>query len=496
MKTLKARMLFVGLVLLALLSAPVGALGEEGVIVVGEGHSKSKSFGKVPFESKPTVTSSDPGVATATWVGEESGTLIISGVKEGTTEVTVKGTLRVVDLKSGELTVQAYSASVTVEVIKSEKYSKVITIKRGQKKTVTFPKDLRLLTSTIKNNNPSVATIRNKTFNHITIQGKKKGFSLLTFDLQKKLKGGKKKKVPGSILVRVIDDKVKKRDKDYHVTVGWDDLFHGWVIIANPGPGMDEFGQPIKKKKKGKEVSMLEDWPGQEGVYCSFQASGRNYGAIGDLTIENDTDKPVTVTVPPGLLLDSCDPAVQDLYVADVPTETPCDGADEIDKPITIAPNSSYAITDVPGFCPDGEKDPPTAESGGESIYTVSKPDEKSGVLLDTIAAVKKLNVGNLKLDVFEEDKARSMVCQGALWQVDSQVDEEEGNEFTSQAMSTRFFEAFTASAKPALEKMSAKDRTTAETLVKDDIKKIVAAADLISKQSTKPPAITTSVRN
>ena len=91
MQTFKTKTLLLTLISLVLLSTSITALGEEGVIVLGEGHSKSKSFGKVPFEKKPTIKSDDPGVATATWVGEESGTLIVSGVKEGTTEVIFSG---------------------------------------------------------------------------------------------------------------------------------------------------------------------------------------------------------------------------------------------------------------------------------------------------------------------------------------------------------------------------------------------------------------------
>ena len=482
MKTFNASPLFL-VALLVLLVIPFDALAEEGTVVIGVGHSRKKSFGKIPFESKPTVTSSKPGIASATWTGEESGTLVITGVEEGTAEVTVKGKVRVVNFNNGRrlVTVKPYSASVTVKVIKSQKYTKLAVIYVKQSMTVKFPKDLRLRTSTVKNSNRRCVFVKSRTAVQITFRGKRAGESWLTFTLVKTLKDGTKKKVPGNILVRVLDKKPKKNER--HVSIGWDDLYIGEIILVNPGPDMDEHGQP---KKKDKRIGMLQDWPGQEGVYCSFQASGRNYGVVGDLTIENETDKPVTVTVPPGLLLDSSDPEVQDLYVADVPTEEPCSGAKEIDKPITVAPNTSYSIKDVPGFCPDAEKDPPASETGGESVYSVCKPDEKSTVLLDTIAAVKKLDVGALKLGVFEKDKARAMVCQGALWQVDSQVDEEKGNECTPKELNTKFFEAFTASAKDTLEKMPEKKREKVETVVKDDIKKIVDAADFISKKCAK----------
>jgi hypothetical protein len=492
-KTLLA--LAIGIVILA---APFDAAGKGGTVVVGEGHSKSASFGKVPLESKPKIKSKDPSIATVAWKGEESGSLVVTGVKEGTTKVMVTGKIRVVEIGPGAkkiLTVKPYKAIVTVKVIKSEKYTKLVVIHVKQKMSIKFPKRYRKA-SPVKNSNRRVVTVTSQTRTRITIRGVKVGESWLTFLLEVKLKNGKKKKVPANILVRVIAGKPAKGKE--HFTAGWDDLFIGEIILVNPGPGMDKHGKPIPKPEDededDEEVGMLQDWPAQEGVYCSFQASGRNYGAIGDMTIENSTDTPVTVTVPPGLLLDSDNPKVQDLYVADVPTEKPCAGAKEIGTPITIAPNASYAIKDIPGFCPDGEKAPPAAETNGQSVYTACKPDEKADTLLEAVAAVKKMDVGNLKLDVFKEDKARAMIAQGALWQVDSKIDEEPDNDFTSATLKTRFFEAFTASAKESLEKMPAKKRETVESVVKDDIKKIVAAADFVTKQTTSKPAVKKAV--
>ncbi|MDP7290369.1 MAG: hypothetical protein QGH94_20470, partial [Phycisphaerae bacterium] len=290
-------------------------------------------------------------------------------------------------------------------------------------------------------------------------------------------------------LRRRIGDEIEQ-GKQYSFGFGWDDM----LILSVP----DAKGKRkiVKPEKKGdKRVGMLEDWPAQPGVFCSFRASGRNYGAIGDLTIENSTDKPVTVTVPPGLLLDSDDPKVQDLYVANVPTETPCAGAGEIGKPITIPPHIAYAIKDIPGFCPDGEKDPPAAETEEKSVYTACKPDKKSATLLKAIAAVKQMDVGELKLKVFGEKKARAMVCQGALWQVDSRIDEEPDNEFTSEKLKKQFFTAFTTSAKAALDKMPPEKREKVESVVKDDIKKLVAAADFVTKKHA-PKASVKNVRD
>ena len=122
----------------------------------------------------------------------------------------------------------------------------------------------------------------------------------------------------------------------------------------------DCWNENCPHKEKVKKTSALPGWPGTEGVACSFVPSGRNYGDIGDLVIKNTTDKPVTVVIPPGLLLKSSDPRVQDLYLAYVFTVILCEGAEYIDKPITIGPGETYVVKHLPGFCPDFEKKPAT----------------------------------------------------------------------------------------------------------------------------------------
>ncbi len=192
-------------------------------------------------------------------------------------------------------------------------------------------------------------------------------------------------------------------------------------------------------------------WPGAKGVRSTFVPSGRNYGNIGRFILKNNTDKPVTVVVHPGMLLDSSDPATQDLHIALVPTETPCEGAKYVGKPITIQPGATFVMADMPGFCPDFEKDPP--KKGDAAVYACKQPDEKSKVLLATIALVKKINVASLDLDVFGEDKARQMMCQGALWVVDSRIDDVEANEVSSDSLIALYWQAFQTLAKAKLER-------------------------------------------
>ena len=222
-------------------------------------------------------------------------------------------------------------------------------------------------------------------------------------------------------------------------------------------------------------------WPGIKGVVSTFTPSGNNYGNIGSLVIKNNTDKPVTVTVPAGMLLDSSDPAIQDLYIAPVPTETTCQGARYIGQGVTVKAGETFVMKDLSGFCPDHEKDPPKKDD--TAVYACRQPDEKSKELLRTIGLMKTIDVGSLKLEVFEEAKATTMMTQGALWMVDSRIDEVKDNEVSGKDLSDKFYGAFATSAKKAFDKMTPDSRKQAETLVMNDIIKIVAATSFIAKQ-------------
>jgi hypothetical protein len=179
--------------------------------------------------------------------------------------------------------------------------------------------------------------------------------------------------------------------------------------------------------------------------------------------------------------LDSSEPGVQDLYIANVPSETPCSGADEIGRPISIDPGETHVIANVPGFCPDFELKPP--DEGVTDIYTARPPDEKAKTLLATIEAVKQFDTGSVKLEVFEEKKARQMMCQGACWLADSQIDEVKGNEVSGEQLADRFWGVFATSAGEKLAKMTPGSRKKAEDLVKKDIKEIVAATSFVAKR-------------
>ena len=250
-------------------------------------------------------------------------------------------------------------------------------------------------------------------------------------------------------------------------------------------------GKVEKKESKAEDkVSRAPNqsvglgWGWSQGLRVVFVPSGKNYGDIGDLVVTNTTAKEVTFTVPQGMLLDSSDAAVQDLYVADVPTETPCSGAEMLDKPTTLGPRETRIYEDVPGFCADLELAVPA--EGDCTIYTAREPDDKSRVLLAAIEAAKEFNVGRMKLNAFEEKKARQMLCQGALWMTDSRIDEVEGNEVSTAALQAKYWQTFETAAGAKLEQMTSKQREGVETLVREDIKTIVSATDFIAKQQTK----------
>jgi hypothetical protein len=197
----------------------------------------------------------------------------------------------------------------------------------------------------------------------------------------------------------------------------------------------------------------------------------------------------VTVTVPAGMLLDSSDPATQDLYIALVPVETPCQGAKYVGKSVTVKAGDTFVMKDMPGFCPDYEKDPPRKDD--TAVYTCKQPDGKSKVLLVTIGAVRTIDVTSLKLAVFENAKAATMMTQGALWMVDARIDKVKDNEVSDKDLSDRFYGTFAASAKISLDKMAPDARKRAETIVRSDIIKIVAAISFVTKQRV--PAKTTT---
>jgi len=246
------------------------------------------------------------------------------------------------------------------------------------------------------------------------------------------------------------------------------------VTVAPDGKvslGGKPIGTTSKKKKKDKPARKPA-WTLGNGILFSFIPSGGNYGDIGDLLITNTTESPATVTVPPGLLFASSDPAVQDLYAADVPTPEPQTGAASIGKPISIDPGHTYVISDIPGFCPDFELDPP--KPGADGTFTVLPPDKKAKPLLAALRRVKKFDVGKLKLEVFGADQTRRMLAQGTMWMVDSRADDVKENEVTEQKLTARFWTTFEQSAADSLKKMPPKKRDAAKKLVKNDIAEIV----------------------
>ena len=254
------------------------------------------------------------------------------------------------------------------------------------------------------------------------------------------------------------------------------------AVIAHFEPKTRDSGLELTPVIDDSKASVA--WPGIRGVMVTFIPSGKNYGNIGDLVLTNTTDREVSVTAPEGLLLDSNDPKVQDLYVARVPTESPCAGAGDVGKPISIKPGAAYVIKEIPGFCPDFELAAPG--KGQSEIYAAKKPDKKSQTLLKAIELAREVDVGEMKLDVFGEKKTAAMITQGTLWIVDSKADEVENNDVTKKDLADKFLAAFKLSAKDALAKMRQEQKEQAVKLVQADLKDIVAKISFVSKKAVK----------
>ena len=451
---------------LALTGAAQSAMAAERTEEIWVGETITIKGGRTQIE-RGTVkaTSGDPDIATAKWGDEDTGPLIITGVKEGKTLVTLTGKVRLMVMgtsgsKDAVLRSRQFTEYVDVKVIDAEVETRMVRLHKDQEMTINLARGARIASITVADK--AVLWVHKNTLTKFTLNAKEIGLTLVTVKFTRRVKG-RRKKVTGLIYVLVYEGKREgpKIKKD------------AWG--AMPEPTHKIIILPPRKKKPKPPA-----WPPKKGVKTGFIPSGRNYGDVGDLVIKNTTGQPVTVTIPPGLLLDSFFEAVQDLYLAVVAMEKPCEGAKYIGKPFTIQPGQTVVVEHLPGFCPDFEKDPP--KKNDTAVYACRQPDKKSKALLDTIAAAKTVDVGKLKLEVFGEKKARAMITQGALWAVDSHVDDEQGNEVSNTDLTDRFYGAFTRSAKAALDKMPPENRKQAEKLVKDDIKKMVGVTDFLAK--------------
>ena len=271
------------------------------------------------------------------------------------------------------------------------------------------------------------------------------------------------------------DSTVGGGPSDWEAEPGADDSVVGGPSEWEAEPGTDDGAGP--------SGWVCESWPKQEGVTATFVPSGLNYGNLGELHVVNSTDEAVTVTVPPGLLLDSKDPTVQDLYVINVPTETPCSGGEKIGEPITVGPDGSCTIEEVPGVCPDYELDPPT--KGDSENYTCMTPDEKGEELVSVVETAKDVDISEMELKVFKPEKAVCMITQGACWMTDSRLDEVPGNEVTEDEIEDRFWGTFVTAAGEKLTSMPPEQKETVEETVQSDIEKIVEGISFVTKEHT-----------
>ena len=214
--------------------------------------------------------------------------------------------------------------------------------------------------------------------------------------------------------------------------------------------------------------------------------SGGNYGDIGDGFCINDGGVPVAFTIPDGSWMHSDDPNHQDMLVTDVPTRegNECSGAEALDVAITVPPETVVVVKDLPGVCPDYEKDPPTA--GDSAHYELQPPNDKSRALVAVVDEVAAIDFTAKPLKGMKPGQAAETACQGAVWMAESRIDEVEGNEVSTEELHGRFFMTYLAAVDPAHRELDDEERDQLDDAVRDDLTTIVNAIDF----ATKPRAI------
>jgi len=429
----------------------VNLVAPDGMVTVEVGHSWRKSFSNTPFESKPKVTVDKPNIASVSWEGEESGTLVITGVAEGEAVVTVKGKVRVAGLGAGGgLTVRDVSGTIRVKVTATGEYSRIVVMHVGQKVSVKFPKGMRLEAQTPNNSNPSVVFVRRNSSKQITLRGKKKGESWLTFKLFVKQKDGKEKEVPGTIWVIVKAGKPPRKEK--HIKIGWDALPTGIITM--------------------------------DGRISLWAPSGGNYGNIGNACYVNYGGDEGTCGVEDGSWVRCNDDRYQDgIVVTDVPTygEDPPSGCSSLDKEFPLPSETIVVVKDVPGACTVLAKPPPPA--GDVTLCTLEPPDEDSETLVNVVDQVSQIDFTKKPLTGMLPQQAKATACQAAVWKVGSHIDPIKGNEVTNEDLRDHFFNTYLTATATTREKMTPEKREEMDTIVRDDLTTVIESVDFATKK-------------
>ncbi|MBN1670492.1 MAG: hypothetical protein JXR37_05645 [Kiritimatiellae bacterium] len=247
-----------------LLSGLSFARAEEGGVEVWVGETVTRRVSRQALDGRPAVKSQNPAVATAEWGRDENGPLIITGVAEGETVVTVEGYERVTSMNLNDaesVTRQPVSARLAVKVVKPDSYHRLVILNVGQRMSVNFPRELRMDQDTLHNSNETAVYAKANTLRKLTIRGKKEGTAVLTVKLKETKAGGEEQVVQGTIAVEV--KQAEKKQKRF-VKIGWDGLPIGRIVILNPAPDPGQAekdkGEPLEGDS-GEKIGRLPASP-------------------------------------------------------------------------------------------------------------------------------------------------------------------------------------------------------------------------------------------
>jgi hypothetical protein len=234
----------------------------------------------------------------------------------------------------------------------------------------------------------------------------------------------------------------------------------GWGYpLCDPSivPSRPEDDMRIPENCAGKTVT---------GTYC-FQGCGNPSGHMFDLILKNQTDRPISVTVPQGMVVK--------------PTSQPADGKPVqeviVSDPVTVeVPPGGTVTTPVDGYCLDRGKLAPPKHPGTQERPPVGKeppahfPEYEKvceSPVYDvqrviTVVAKKMGKEGKLKTP-FDGDKAVATVAQWAIWKETSEKDDNKENDVTKDNLKDELYKQVEKSTGKKREDLSEKTKQKLE---------------------------------
>ena len=222
-----------------------------------EGESTTWSHTKTQLVGgSVTAKSGSPAIAKVSKPKGHNAKITITGVKKGETMITVTGKQVVYNVGVNQKSIRTevpFVAYISVVVEKPEEVVKWLFLKKREQRTINFPKKLKMISKTLKNSNKKVCRAHLNTNRKLTIIAKKKGTSTVTVNILKTEKG-KTKRVKGIIYVEVDGERIKQRDNK--MSMDWDDMFIGKVVILNGDEEVKGRKPKEEREKEPKEEKM------------------------------------------------------------------------------------------------------------------------------------------------------------------------------------------------------------------------------------------------